>query len=289
MASAGGPLSRVIRRIERLAMGRKAYKWILRDWFPGNDLAAAARVLGTMRFSRQIEPQLLAGPRSREIIVVAPHPDDEIIGPGGTLLRMARTGGNVTVLFVTSGKPDERMVRGKEARACCEMCGFEPRFAGEVAEAIQSENAGKAIATLAAEKAPGAIFLPFLLDDHDDHRRVNEALLHGLAAAYQSHGPEIWAYQVYTPLPGNVVVDITNLIESKANAIRCYASQMQRRDWVHFALGLNAFNCRLLSGCRDAHYAESFFVVPLSEYLDLCRQYFGSGSAYYEAGYAARQ
>jgi len=282
MVSAGGPLSRVIRRIERLAMGRKAYKWILRDWFPGNDLAAAARVLGTMRFSQHIEPQLLDGPRSGNIVVVAPH-------PGGTLLRMARTGRNVTVLFVTSGKPDERAERETEARACCEMCGFEPRFAGEVAGAIQLGNAGKAVAALVAEKAPGVIFLPFLLDDHDDHRRVNEALLHGLFVADRSGGPEIWAYQVYTPLPGNVVVDITDLVESKAKAIRCYASQMQRRDWAHYALGLNAFNCRLLTGSRDARYAESFFVVPLSEYLDVCRQYFGSGSAYYEAAYAARQ
>jgi LmbE family N-acetylglucosaminyl deacetylase len=289
MAFTSGVLSRVIGRMERLAMGRKAYKWIRRDWFPGHDLAAAARVLGTMRFSQQIEPQLLEGPFSRNVIVIAPHPDDEMIGPGGTLLRMARTGKNVTVLFVTSGRLDQRTVREKEARACCEMYGFEPRFAGEVAGAIPPGNVGNAIAMLVAEKAPGAIFLPFLLDDHDDHRRVNEALLHGLASVYQSGGPEIWAYQVYTPLPGNVIVDITDLVESKAKAIRCYASQMQGRDWAHFALGLNAFNCRFLPGCRDARYAESFFVVPLSEYLDLCRQYFGSESVCHEAADAARQ
>lgn len=270
-------------------MARKAYKWVLRDWLALYDLPAAADVLGTMRFTRQIEPQLFDGPRAQDILVVAPHPDDEVIGPGGTLIRMANMGRKVTVLFVTSGKTDEAEVREKEARACCAMCGFEARFAGETAGAIRLDKAGQALADVAAEKRPDAIFIPFLVDDHDDHRRVNESLLHGLAAAYPRRGPEIWAYQVYTPLPGNVVVDITDVADRKAQAIRGYASQMQRRDWAHFALGLNAFNCRLLPGSRNAEYAESFFVVPMSDYLDLCRRYFGSGAAYYEAAYAAPQ
>ena len=271
-------LQRVSRRLDRLMMGRKAYKWVVRDWLKGNDLAAAADVLGTMRFTRQIEPQPLDGPRAREIVVVAPHPDDEVIGPGGTLIRMARLGKKVTVLFVSAGTAQERDTRETEAKICCDTCGFEARFVGEAAGAIDTIRAGRAIAALIAEKTPEAIFIPFLLDDHDDHRRVNAAFLAGLSGAGLPRATEIWAYQVYTPLPGNVVVDITDVADAKADAIRGYGSQMQRRDWAHFALGLNAFNCRLLAGCRDRRYAESFFVVRLTEYLELCRRYFGSGA-----------
>lgn len=269
-------------------MGRKAYKWVLRDWLTLHDLSAAADVLGTMRFTRQIEPQVLDGPAGREILVVAPHPDDEVIGPGGTLIRMAQMGKKVTVLFVTAGKPDEAATREAEARACCALCGFEARFAGEVEGAIRLDRAGEVMAALTAEVKPDTLFIPFLMDDHDDHRRVNEALLYGLAAALPGRGPDVWAYQVYTPLPGNVSVDVTDLAEAKANAVRSYASQMRRRDWAHFALGLNAFNCRLLPGARDARYVESFFVAPLSEYIDLCHRYFDAGAAYYEPAYADR-
>jgi LmbE family N-acetylglucosaminyl deacetylase len=84
---------------------------------------------------------------------------------------------------------------------------------------------------------------------------------------------EVWAYQVYTALPVNVAVEVTDVAAEKAEAIRIYASQMRRRDWAHYALGLNAMNCRLLRGRADACYAEAFFVVPLREYAALTRPY----------------
>ena len=201
-----------------------------------------------MRFSLQVEPQLLDGPRSRNIVVVAPHPDDEIIGPGGTLLRMARTGRNVTVLFVTSGKPMNgpcaRRKRGRAARCAASSRGLPARLQGRSSRKMRERPSRRWL----RKKRPARSSCRFSSTTTTTTARVNEALLHGLAAADQSGGPEIWAYQVYTPLPGNVVVDITDLVESKAKAIRCYASQMQRRDWAHYALGLNAFNCRLLPG-----------------------------------------
>ncbi len=271
--------ARLLRRLERLTMGRRAYKWIVRDWLPPGDLRAASAVLGTMRFIRQIEPQPMAGPAARDILVLAPHPDDEVIGPGGTLIRAARAGQKVSVLFVTSGKGEEAAERVAEARMCCASLGFEATYLGGIAGQIGILDPARAIAEVVARIRPGAIFVPFVLDDHADHRRVNEVLLHALAGA-KSADAEIWAYQVYSPLPGNVVVDVTDVIGAKADAIRIYRSQMAHRDWAHFALGLNAFNCRLLQGVGGARYAESFFVVPSGEYVEICRQYFRLADTY---------
>jgi N-acetylglucosamine malate deacetylase 1 len=275
-------LARPVQRIVRRTMGRRAYKWVVRDWFRLHDLPAAAGVLGTMRFSRQIEPIELAGPEARDILVIAPHPDDEVIGPGGTLIRAARSGRKVTVLFLTSGSAADRPSREAEAQACCTRCGFDFRFVGQSERAIERGPSTQAVLAAIEGTKPGAIFVPFLLDDHDDHRRANEILRDALPQTRA----EIWAYQVYTTLPGNVVVDITDVAEQKAQAIRTYASQMRRRDWAHFALGLNAFNVRFLAGRNDRAYAESFFVVPGVEYRELCSRYFGTGNAYYEEGYA---
>jgi LmbE family N-acetylglucosaminyl deacetylase len=276
--------ARLLRRLERFAMGRRAYKWVLRDWLPAGDLAAARDVLGTMRFSGRIEPQLSEGPVAEEIVVIAPHPDDEVIGPGGTLIRAARAGCRITVVFVTSGNSHDAGMRESESQACAAKCGFEARFLRAAERAIDVSAAARGIAEVIEEKRPGAIFIPFLLDDHDDHRRVNESLLQAAVAGLQTR-PEVWAYQVYTPLPGNIAVDITDVAEHKAEAIRSYASQMQRRDWAHFALGLNAFNCRFLPPGRKGGYAECFFVVPMPDYIELCRRYFGSGQVYCEPAY----
>jgi N-acetylglucosamine malate deacetylase 1 len=238
-----------------------------------------------MRFAGQIEPQPMEGPVAKEIVVIAPHPDDEVIGPGGTLIRAARAGRRVTVVFVTSGSAQAAAVRESEARACAARWGFEARFLQTAERAIDVSSVARGLTEVIEEKKPGAIFIPFLLDDHDDHRRVNECLLQAAAIGLQSR-PEVWAYQVYTPLPGNVVVDITDVAERKAEAIRSYASQILRRDWAHFALGLNAFNCRFLPPSGKAGYAECFFVVPMPDYVELCRRYFGSGKAYRQPAYA---
>ena len=114
--------------------------------------------------------------------------------------------------------------------------------------------------------------LPFLLDDHIDHRRASALLL---AVAEQIHPrTEIWAYQVYSQLPGNVVVDITEMANAKAEIVEMFKSQTNKRDWAHYILGMNAFTSRLLNTSIHKPYAEAFFVLPLNEYKDLCEMYF---------------
>ena len=71
---------------------------------------------------------------------------------------------------------------------------------------------------------------------------------------------EVWGYQVYSPVIPNVVVDISDVAETKAEAIRMWATQMSRRKLDHYMLGFNAFNTRLLPNAR---YVEAFFVVPI--------------------------
>ncbi len=265
----------LLSRFERLVMGRKAYKWVLRSWQPLEDLKTAADLLATMRFTGQIAPQLLDGPvGARRILVLAPHPDDEVIGPGGTLIRAVARGAEVSVLYLTSGGEGERAEREAEARAVCDTLGFHAQFAGGRASAMPPEAMAAAMAEALHAVQPDALFLPFLLDDHPDHRTASHALLLATQSGRNVGSPEVWAYQVYTPLLGNVAVDITALGEAKADAIRLYRSQMARRDWAHFALGLNAFNCRLLHGRADPVLIESFFAVPFTDYLALCRRYF---------------
>ena len=180
-------------------------------------------------------------------------------------------------------------MRRPEAEAVCEACGFEAIFTGLNAGEFELSKTTGAIVEAVRQLRPGAIFLPFIIDDHDDHRRVNQALMQAWQSEAGLGSPEIWGYQVYTPLPGNVAVDITDVADAKACAIRGYASQMAQRDWAHFALGLNAFNCRLLHGRSDACLIESFVVLPVSEYIDLCRGYFEQGEAYYNPNYAGNQ
>lgn len=273
----------LIHRIERIIMGRKAYKWVLRDWITLSDLHNARTMLETMRFNRQIEPQILNSPKGKKILVIAPHPDDELIGPGGTLIKSIEAGSKIEIVFVTTGKESEKLQRKKEAENICKKLGANFHFLDQEIYSISIDKTSKLFKKFFIKYNPDILFIPFLLDDNDDHRRVNQCLLNTFNNINKK--PEIWAYQVYTPLPGNVAINITSIALKKSELIKQYKSQMLKRNWAHFSLGLNAFNCRLIREAKNENYFECFFVLPLNEYLELCRIYFSGNSTYYEKNY----
>ena len=248
-----------------------------RGWLIPSDAARAAEVFATMRARHVLSPHLSDGPDADRITVIAPHPDDEVIGPGGTLLRASAGGAAITVVYVTDGDiGDMGATRRAEAQGASHALGFQSVFLGASPLAIDDRSESVASLAQAIRDADSRVlFVPFVLDDNDDHRRVNQLLLAGLREGMIASDHEVWAYQVYAPLPGNVVVDITAEAPAKAAAIRSYASQARKRDWAHFALGVNAVNSRLLPGGAAARYAESFVVMPLAGYAELCAAYFG--------------
>ena len=209
------------------------------------------------------------------------------IGIGGTLAKFCARGGKPTIAFLTSGGPSEGSIRVAEAKEACRDLAATPVFLGYPPERIPvDKEAINQIAELLASTNPEALFLPFFADDHDDHRRANQLLRAAALSMLLKSRPEIWAYQVYRVIPGNVIVDITEQRNAKAHAIAHYKSQMDRRDWINFALGLNAFNSRLLPGARGPRWAEAFFVVPFDDYIRLLDRYFvDEKNCYYSSFY----
>ncbi|NQV81974.1 MAG: PIG-L family deacetylase [Alphaproteobacteria bacterium] len=258
-------------------MSRKAYKWVLRAVLEADDLHDLSVAVNSMRTATLLRPQFMAGPRGKRVIVLAPHPDDESIGLGGTLLQTASRGAKIEIVFLTSGSLEQRDEREQEALSVCKVLGCSATFLREEEGSINPVVAGRALQQLIDTSPVQTVFVPFLSDDHRDHRKANEVLLYAMrqsgAVAY-----EVWAYQVYSALPGNVAVDVTPVVEAKAALVRLYDSQMKRRDWVHFALGLNAFNSRF-GVDPSQRYVESFFVVPGGEYLGLLERYYDTGAS----------
>ena len=253
--------------LERYFRGRQAYKWVVRQWLELPDLDAASELLNTMRFTMNLRPQELDRPHGRSLAVIAPHPDDEIIGPGGTLMKAKSAGASIDVVYLPPRDGGEWGGRRTEAERACSESGFRARFLPS------ASGAAEGLAATMAELRPDVVFLPFVLDDHPDHREASRTLALAWAGAPWAPTPEVWAYQVYSTLLPNVIVDVTAVIERKKSAIRLYDSQMKRRDWAHFAAGLNAFNSRLKQNSPAACFIEAFFVSPMEDYLALCRDY----------------
>ena len=265
-------------RIEQQLWARRAYKTVLRRWTALPDLQSCIDSLAALHAAREIAPIEMAFPTGRRILVIAPHPDDEMIGPGGTLLGALDNGSTVRVLYLTSGGRDaETMVRREaEAEAAGKACGYDTHFLHltDFAESLTDEAIESAAAAI-AEFNPELLFVSFFADDHPEHRRASELLTVSHDRGLLPGRIEIWAYQVYTAVIANVIVDVTATRQRKAAAIQLFHSQMQRRDWAHFAAGLTAYNSRFLPG-KAARHAEMFHVAPLTDYADLCRPYFNA-------------
>lgn len=263
---------------------RANYKFVLKEWKRLPEIDALGRALETRWFSQQIDPVLMERPCADRILVVAPHPDDDMLGPGGTLLKSIAAGARVTIVYVTSAAnptyadigrrtltPHAECVE-RETRAVAARTGAAVEFWRFEKRAIPLHAAAERLRDAVARCNPQVMFLPFFTDDHPDHRCISAIF----AAAFPSltmPRMEVWAYQVYATVLTNVIVDITETIEEKCALLACWESQRRSRDWGHYMKGLNAFNSRFLR-TNEQRYAETFFVLPAADYRTLCRTYF---------------
>jgi LmbE family N-acetylglucosaminyl deacetylase len=112
--------------------------------------------------------------------VVAPHPDDEVLGCGGTIARYAREGGEVTVAVVTKGTPlfpaaQVRRVR-REAREANLALGSELCFLDLPVTTLQlmpEHRLNGVFDRLVGAVRPDVVFLPYRWDRHEDHGRFS--------------------------------------------------------------------------------------------------------------------
>jgi LmbE family N-acetylglucosaminyl deacetylase len=197
-------------------------------------------------------------------LVIAPHPDDETIGCGGTLCLHAQRGGRAVVVFLTSGElglkhlpPEEaRRTREKEAEAAAVILGLSALHFLRLPDwgcAGAADRAAAALASILAAEAPELILLPHPADDHPDHR----ASLPIAGAALDGHpdlSPELRGYEVWAPLPAfDYVEDITTVMDRKLRAVAAYPSQLESFRYDRAVSGLAEYRGALAGRCD---YAE---------------------------------
>jgi len=198
------------------------------------------------------------------VLVIAPHPDDEAIGCGGALCLHVATGDRVAAVFLTSGElgltdrpPEEaRRVREAEAKAAGEVLGLSRLAFLRGPDWHLNEHVGTMAARLRElldEVTPALIYVPHAGDDHPDHR----ASLPILRAAIVGRSPPALAtYEVWSPLPTfDFVVDATDVMARKLKAVRCHRSQLGLYRYDRAVRGLNQYRGILTGRCR---YAEVF-------------------------------
>jgi LmbE family N-acetylglucosaminyl deacetylase len=220
-------------------------------------------------------PARLKGPAMRgKVLVLAPHPDDETIGPGATLSMHAAGGDDIHVVFVSAGTagdptgaldPEEyAATRQAEARAAADVLGIAHlEFWGLPDGTKVNENdvamlLPRVIDAIERVK-PDVLYAPHEADQHSDHHAVCVIARRALAAVKKP--PHAFGYEVWTASTAAFVVDVSAAYERKMEALACYASQLEHTDIVRFVSGLNAYRAVFLG--KGAKFGEAF--VPLTK------------------------
>jgi LmbE family N-acetylglucosaminyl deacetylase len=183
---------------------------------------------------------------SKRILVIAPHPDDETLGAGGTIAKFSSRGDHVFVLVASGHLPplysrDQYETTVREAQAAFGILGVAAsRFLEIPATMVADEphhSLNKKIMSVVTELEPQIVLCPFP-DRHVDHRAVFESVMVAtrpvgvgagieLIAAYETLSETHWnAPHIEPNFVPNMVVDITEYEDRKAQALACYKSQV---------------------------------------------------------------
>jgi LmbE family N-acetylglucosaminyl deacetylase len=207
----------------------------------------------------------IAGDR---VLVLAPHPDDEVFGCGGAIMRHVDAGNVLQVVIVSDGeyRVDAsqqlayRKLRQAESQQAAKVMGCgSPIFWGIPDRAVEYGEylIGRITDAINALEAD-LVYAPSVFEMHPDHRAVGMAALESVRR--HAAKPQLAMYEVGVPMPRvNTLLDISHLVDRKQSAMKCFVSQLGEQSYDEHIAALNRYRTYTLGG--DATAAEGYLVA----------------------------
>ena len=192
----------------------------------------------------------------KKVLVIVAHPDDEVLGMGGTIAKLAKNGCVVDVMIVTDGSSSQYRdsdhlaeiieAKKKETSNCADILGVRDIYYGELPDmkldTIPHISINQAIEEVIEKVQPDTVFTHFWGDVNSDHQNVYKSTLVTVRPLMGQVVKELYCYRVpssteWTPnkadtmfMP-NYFVDIEQYAEQKYKAFACYTTEL--RDYPH--------------------------------------------------------
>lgn len=217
----------------------------------------------------QVEKEVPNG----NILIIAPHPDDEIFGCSGALKTVDREV-KVQIVYIFSGderskskKVEEREEESKEAIRL--LTNPEQIFFRRANNSVISNKTISQLAAIIRELKPEVVFLPSFSDPNFDHRETArvaaEALKIAATGGIKLKRITIWLYEIWSPLPFfNRLLPIDP--EKKEKSMEVFRSQNKERNYKKAIRALNEYRGEIFGLSAPA---EAFFALPADLLLKL--------------------
>jgi bacillithiol biosynthesis deacetylase BshB1 len=181
--------------------------------------------------------------QSLDVLVIAPHPDDAEISVGGIIAASIRQNLRVGVVDLTTGEPTPHgtlEIRHRETAKATEILGLTWRKnLGLPNRSLQPTlDARRRIAEVFRETRPRVILAPYWQDAHPDHvaasALVDDARFWSKLSRSDMDGDPFWPpmllhyFSIHLRIhpAASVVMDISDVIDIKMNAVKAYESQL---------------------------------------------------------------
>jgi len=193
---------------------------------------------------------------SKSILILAAHPDDEVLGCGGTIAKLADEGAAVNVAFLADGvfsrvsgqeaKTLQLSSRRSAAQKACDILGVRSISFGDFPDnqmdTIPLLEITQAVEGLIAKFRPETIFTHHVGDVNIDHLRLHQAVVtacrpqlgHSVSALLCFEVPSSTEWQLPGSAPAflpNWFVDISTTLDRKLKALEVYEAEL--RAWPH--------------------------------------------------------
>ncbi len=197
---------------------------------------------------------------AQAVLVLAPHPDDEVFGCGGAITSHIKAGQPVCVVILTDGGLfGDTTVRKLESQAAAAVLGYGlPEFwAFPDRGLVYSESLVQRLVNKIASTGSDLVYAPSPWEVHPDHRQATLVAIEAVRRAGQT--VRLAFYEVGAPLRPNVLLDITLQVDAKNVAMRCFTSQLVHQDYIQHIQALNCYRTYTLP--RTVAAAEAYWVL----------------------------
>ena len=171
-------------------------------------------------------------------LLVSPHPDDELIPAGGTLLTLRDAGWRVHNLACGLGRPEQHERRRAELTRACQVAGFEldciePPVS--MSRGDDLDEAGQRLLASVRQRLdalePELVVGPGPEDAHHAHELVARAVIDAVEAAARPQ--TVWWWELWGHLRrATLLVDVEQVLGRVIAALRCHTSELGRSDYA---------------------------------------------------------
>lgn len=215
-----------------------------------------------------------------KVLVIAPHPDDEVLGCGGTIAKHASGGDEVYLCIVTKAYPpewpeDEIKERRKEVLKVNEILGIKKTYFLDLPtvrlDTIAQKEFNDVITQVVNEVQPEVVYIPHKGDVNRDHQIVFDAAMVAARPKSGSSIERVLSYEILSetewaaPFPENafipnVFVDISGTLEIKLKAMSEYRSELRKFPHPRSLEAITAL-AKLRGSAIGVKAAEAFMLV----------------------------